>query len=98
MIDAKTIMGIAFGIVSATVAVETRYAHDEDLKAVSSSLQEDLKLVSSKLEYINNVQIEQQVAKLARLQAIKNPSPEIQREIEDTKAELERLRNIRDQR
>jgi hypothetical protein len=97
MLDAKTLI-TAVSLISAvaggTVVVETRYAHDEDLKAHDA----DLKLVSAKLDYVTNVQIEQLVTKLARLQAIRNPSPEIRNEIEDTKAELERLRKIRDQR
>lgn len=55
-------------------------------------------LVAAKMDYVLNAQVEQLTYKLARLQAIRNPSPEILKQIEDTKRELERVKKVRDQR
>lgn len=59
---------------------------------------DSFQLVATKMDYVLNAQVEQLTYKLARLQSIRNPSPEIKRQIEDTKRELERVKKVRDQR
>lgn len=80
-------IGIVSTIVAGTVAIETRYAHDSDFQQVSS-----------KQEFIEDLQIEQLVSRLVRLRKIRNPSPDILSEIDDTREDLERLRKVREQR